>query len=109
MFCELYRRLRAEIKQKCEVWESEVGLITAKAGHVDEREAAEAGRVDSLETTIVTMETKVEDRGTFQSARKAYQPRVGAQVREVPTQNRFTVLRDEVKDDPIITLVDILL
>lgn len=43
-----------------------------------------------------SMETKLEDRGTFQPATGTYQPRVRTQARGVPTQSRFSVFRDEV-------------
>lgn len=48
------------------VWESEEGLITAKAVHMEDREEAVTGRANKVETRMVTLEIKVDERGTFQ-------------------------------------------
>lgn len=110
MFCDTFLRFRAAIRHNSEVlesldnrfksWESGAGLITVKAVHIEDKEAVLTIRGDNLESRMVSTESKVDDRGTFQPARKTWQPKVGAQIREVPTQNRFSVLRDEVQEDP---------
>lgn len=48
---------------------------------------------------MVTMETTVEDKDTFQPARNICQPNVGVQARKVPSQKRFNALKDEEQDE----------
>lgn len=62
-----------------EIWESEVGLTTSKAVHVEEKGAIISGKVDSLETRMVTIKTKVKDRSNSQSNRKTRHPKAGVQ------------------------------
>lgn len=63
-------------------WESESGLTMTKVGHIKKREAVVSVRVDNLDSRVVSVKSKVDERSTFQLAKKTCQPRVETQVRE---------------------------
>lgn len=115
LFCDLTEKLRVDIRKNSEklgqldnrmtLWENDAGLVTAKAIDLEQRETTVSGKIDNLETRIVTIESKVEDSGIFQPARKTCRSVVGVQAREIPTQNRFSLLEDENEDDHSIILI----
>lgn len=45
-------------------WKIETGLITTKAIHMEDREAVISARVDSLESGVVSVESKEKDKGS---------------------------------------------
>ena len=115
LFCELMCNLRVEIRknsvaisnlservQRCE---TDAGMVSAKAVFVEEVEAEVLGKVDNLETRMVKVETRLEDRDGFQPVRRGSKVKVSTSNSSVSVNNRFQVLEDQVQDDPSIILL----
>lgn len=54
---------------------------------------------------MVSIDSKVDYKGTFQLPKKTCRPKVGTKTREVSKQNRFILLREDVQTDPSSILV----
>lgn len=46
-------------------WEKGAGSVNAKAVHIEDKEAAVSVRVDNLESRMVSIESKVDDRSMY--------------------------------------------
>lgn len=78
----LWKLALESLDNRMKIWENVAGLITTRSLYMKEREAAVTGRTDNLKNKMVILETKVENRGTFQPTMKTFHPELGVQARE---------------------------